>query len=476
MKQELEELKKQKEKIKNKYNNEIKELIIKYEEIKESTLKEIQKYNNIDKEKEKLENLITMNEIIKNCQKKFEDNYYINNDFIKIINSFKNSENIKIKNLFNSEKFIPSITPILNENNINININDNYDKEKFNNDNNYNYKTEQYLSRKLKRGKDSYEPGEIPSDDEENFFNNINLNKNKENENNINNNFDIINIESAQNSSIDEDDTKSLKSNDFIFEENELDENRNNKECNLINDAYCAVKYGNSFIVFNSINEKSYIIYSNKKRTIITYNLPNKYIERKIPTAHSTYISHFNYCFNANLKKELIMSVSFKDSNLKIWYFLNWQCLFNIKNLYKGFLYSACFLNKPNNYYIAISSYSEIKEPIRIYDYGKKLFKTLLNSEQKTTSLLTYYNKKDVFIIANCEEQIIAYDYYKNKIFGNYNDNNCKIILFQIYKNYGDENIFSLCEDNYIRIWKFYSAELLKKIELNNINVRTFCL
>ena len=109
MKQELEELKKQKEKIKNKYNNEIKELIIKYEEIKESTLKEIQKYNNIDKEKEKLENLITMNEIIKNCQKKFEDNYYINNDFIKIINSFKNSENIKIKNLFNSEKFIPSI-------------------------------------------------------------------------------------------------------------------------------------------------------------------------------------------------------------------------------------------------------------------------------------------------------------------------------------------------------------------------------
>ena len=125
MKQELEELKKQKEKIKNKYNNEIKELIIKYEEIKESTLKEIQKYNNIDKEKEKLENLITMNEIIKNCQKKFEDNYYINNDFIKIINSFKNSENIKIKNLFNSEKFIPSITPILNENNINININDN---------------------------------------------------------------------------------------------------------------------------------------------------------------------------------------------------------------------------------------------------------------------------------------------------------------------------------------------------------------
>ena len=66
-----------------------------------------------------------MNEIIKNCQKKFEDNYYINNDFIKIINSFKNSENIKIKNLFNSEKFIPSITPILNENNINININDN---------------------------------------------------------------------------------------------------------------------------------------------------------------------------------------------------------------------------------------------------------------------------------------------------------------------------------------------------------------
>ena len=168
------------------------------------------------------------------------------------------------------------------------------------------------------------------------------------------------------------------------------------------------------------------------------------------------------------------MSVSFEDSNLKIWYFNNWQCLFNIKNIYKGYLYSACFLNKPNKYYIVTSSYNDLGEPIYVFNYDKTKKKILKDSEHKTTLIQPYFNQKKTYIIACHEDIIISYDYNNNELFRKYSDNECKILEFQIYKNMGNENIFCLCKDQIIRIWNFNSSELIKLIKFDNIKIKLF--
>ena len=134
-------------------------------------------------------------------------------------------------------------------------------------------------------------------------------------------------------------------------------ENSNNPSNMEILDNISTNAYGcsldNIFITFKSKSDILYLIYSTLKKSIIAYNLNTMENITEIKTAHKDYIDNFRQIYDIINKKDIILSLSSGDNNIKIWDIKNWDCLYNINNLYRvGILLSACFLVNENVNYI----------------------------------------------------------------------------------------------------------------------------
>ena len=163
------------------------------------------------------------------------------------------------------------------------------------------------------------------------------------------------------------------------YHENNNKNNPNNIKLfsNIINDSVSTVSLSNSFIVFKAINNILYLIYGNKNKSIICYNLNEKRKIQELKNYHNEIISFFQHYLDEINKRDLLMSASHKDNNIRIFNLNNWQCILNLSNINKeGNLFSACFLNKDNNIYIITSnsntSKNGISEHIKIYDFHVK--------------------------------------------------------------------------------------------------------
>ena len=441
---------------------------------KESFLKN-KNYLDIRKLKDEIKGkrtLISINSILKKTQEKFEDNYYINENINKAIECFKNSENREIRNISihnieiqNKNSLINKKDKIIDDNN------DNNNKNKI--INNIDISDNIFLSKKIKNESDYFE--------ENKNLKNINDKYDKrykyENENYDNNSNNII-----INSNINLSEEGEIQSEQEIFYKRTENKNLRPDKLNynlsfncydIISDSYCPIIIDNSFAVFESKNNKQYLIYATKDKCIITYNLSYKGIERKIPSNHNEYITNLLYCFNYKMNKEIIMSVSYKDTNLKIWNFEDWQCLIDIKNIYsKGFLYAACFLNKQNYNYFITTNWVEDKfaDSIKVYDYDKNIVKRINDSSYNSFMIKTLYFKEDVYIITSNDDNIKSYNYHKNILYRKYKDSNtfCKILSFLIFQSYKRTKVYASCHDKAIRIWDFNSSKLVYKINNNN--------
>ena len=92
-----------------------------------------------------------------------------------------------------------------------------------------------------------------------------------------------------------------------------------------------------------------YLIYSNKKKVIICYDLNEQKKIKELKFNHNEYITNFRHCLVEINKRDLIMSVSMIDNNIRIWNFNNWECIQNLTNINNvGWLLSACFLKENN--------------------------------------------------------------------------------------------------------------------------------
>ena len=128
-------------------------------------------------------------------------------------------------------------------------------------------------------------------------------------------------------------------------------------------DAYGS-SYDNNFLLFKSSQKLYYLIYSTLKKSIISYNLNNvKKIQKiaEIKNAHDDYIDNLRYSYDSKNKRDLILSLSSGNNNIKIWNIKNWEYIFNINDIYKvGSILSACFLldkNMDYNYIITCNFY-----------------------------------------------------------------------------------------------------------------------
>ena len=414
--------------------------------------------NNLTKKLNNLIDLIKINEILKKTQENNENNFYINENINKVIESFKNCEineirKISLQNiqLQKNETFRPIEQAYVPQNNNNF-----YLSKKIKNEN----------EKQPKMGRYKNMTSKINYLNSNNFNNYNNFNMNLIEDGEIVNKGDNYNIK------------KKYEKPNYDYRNNDLKID----SYDIISDSYCPIEIDNSFIVFesdNNNNKNIFIAYGTKNKSIICYNLLSKKLETEIPKAHDEYISSLYYCYNYIIHKELIMSISYKDRNLKIWDLNNWQCFIDIKNVYtNGYIYSACFLNKQNNYYFITTNWEQTKfaDSIRVYDYNKNVFKNINNSEYNVVLIKVLYNNDKTYLITSNEDNIKSYDYNKNEKFRQYQDNYsyCKILGFIIFIS--TKKILGSCHDKMIRVWDFFSGKMLYKMNIESNELKGICL
>ena len=240
----------------------------------------------------------------------------------------------------------------------------------------------------------------------------------------------------------------------------------------------------NTFTVFKSINDIFYLIYFYKFKNIIFYNIIQKKATNQIKKAHKKFIINIKHYLDKINKRDLLISISSADHNIKIWNIYNLECLLNLKDIYKnGGLYSACLLNDNNKYYI-ISCNNQFPlnaEQIKIYDLNGNKIKEINDSNYNAFSIDSYYDNKlsKIYIITANIDCVISYDYNNNLIYHKYIDNSGKEYYHLSIVIYNKGEIIKLiesCQDGKLRLWNFHSGELLNKIKVSDYHLYGICL
>ena len=277
------------------------------------------------------------------------------------------------------------------------------------------------------------------------------------------------------------------ENNKNINEINELKSNINNEIndikllSDIADDSYAYIDLDNTFSAFKSIDNILYLIYADREKSIISYDLIKHQKISKIYSNHSEYITNFVHFLDKINNRDLIMSISSKNNNIKIWNIKNWECILNMCDVYKkGWLFSACFISEKNNNYIITSNCNgTISESIRVYDFKGKKIKEIKNSKDETLFITTFYDKdfsRNYILTGNCN-YVKSYDYDKNELYHIYSDNkNGNHYSIVIKEDRKIKLLIESCLDGYIRIWDFHSTSYLNKIKISNECLTSLCL
>ena len=209
---------------------------------------------------------------------------------------------------------------------------------------------------------------------------------------------------------------------------------------------------------------------------MISYDLNNQRKINEIKNIHDEFITNFRHYLDEINKRDLVMSISRNDNNIKIWNINNFECLLNLKNVNQnGYIYSACFLKDNLQNYILTSNRNMNGESseIKLFDFKGKKIDEIKDSKDQTFFIDTFYDNilNKNFIITGNFGYIKSFDYTKNELYHKYDDNKCdnndRFHCSIIIKN--NERKVKLIEssgDGFIRIWNFHSGLLLNKIQV----------
>ena len=230
--------------------------------------------------------------------------------------------------------------------------------------------------------------------------------------------------------------------------------------------------FDNTFIVFNSINNIIYLIYASVEKSIISYDLKNYQKISEIKSAHDKYITNFRHICDKKNKRDIIMSVSALDNNLKIWNIYNWDCILELKNVNRtGVLYSSSFLYENDNIYIITSNSNLLKrkEPIKIFNMNKeKLYEIKL--DYSINFIDCYYENilNQIYIIICTEKNVVSYDYKNKKIHNKYGKEKGSYYSIIVHKSNNNIELIASNFNGIIEIYDFNSGIELTEIKINN--------
>ena len=261
---------------------------------------------------------------------------------------------------------------------------------------------------------------------------------------------------------------------------------RNFEPMTIIYDSYQDLAIDNTYSVFKSKNNIIYLIYSTKNKSIISYNLIIFKKLNEIKNAHSEYITNFRHMYDEQNKRDLLLSISANDNNLKVWNIYNFEILLNLKNVNNyGKLYSACFLNNNNQIFIITMTYEDSmineNKPIKIFDLkGKKLDEICESKEGVFIDSFNDNKNKKNYIITGNERCSKSYDFNNKKLYYIYAEGKCSLFKCYHYKVIiNDEGeitkLIDYCYYDCLRIFNFNSGELLQKYNIS-CDIYGFCL
>ena len=251
------------------------------------------------------------------------------------------------------------------------------------------------------------------------------------------------------------------------------------------NESFSYFLLDNIFCVFKSnYNDILYLIYTTKDKnnSIVVFNILNNQKINTIKNAHDKSISNFRYYLYKEFKRELLLTISAQNNNIKIWNINNWECLVNIININEnGLMYSATILNDNSEILIITSNYNiDGSEPIKVLDFNGNTIKINNSSNDETYIIDTYhdYELNKNFIITGNRSDIKSYDYNQNKIYKKYCDEVNRAHMSIIINNNKKENLelIDSSEDGNIIIWDFHNGNLLKKINITKNMLYGICL
>ena len=257
---------------------------------------------------------------------------------------------------------------------------------------------------------------------------------------------------------------------------------KSNEIKELINDQEYETPYlYNLYIVYTSIDNIDYLVYA-KKTDIIFFNLNLNTKQITVKKAHNLQIYSFNHYGDTKNKRDLIISLSCFDTNIKLWNGNTFDCIYNFTNIFQnGHLYSACFLENKDKIYILASNfrlrYLE-SSGIKVYDINGK-FLNIINSSSghsmAVSAINTFFDDElnKNFIITGNIGFCKSFDFEKNEEYKKYQDSDgtgmgvvCCFNIF-IYRREGEVRLMDTNTLGNIRIWDFHSSELLNKIKTN---------
>ena len=244
----------------------------------------------------------------------------------------------------------------------------------------------------------------------------------------------------------------------------------------LTKDSYTE-DFHNTFIVFNSINDILYLVYSNIKNHIICVNLENN--EKICEIKNNSLVSNFNHHLDEKNKRDLLMLVSSEKKEFKIWDMKNIECIFKLN--IKGLSCKGSFLNYDNNLYLVAntSNFDNNSGEINIYDFHSNKIKKINDFNEPCHKIFVFYDKKKSknYIISTHFKYIKSYDYEENKLYLKYEDGGISHFSSEIYEDNEDiVKIIDSCWSGDIKIWNFHTGELLNKIEIKYGSIRDICL
>ena len=227
-------------------------------------------------------------------------------------------------------------------------------------------------------------------------------------------------------------------------------------------------------------NELPYLVFSTKKKSIISFNLNDFSINTEIKMAHENYITNLRHYYKNN-NIIYILSISGNINDIKIWNFQDWECIFNLRKTdVIGNTFSSCYINKDDKDYILTSS-SNDSQFIELYDFNSNKILSLNDSQDKVLFLDYFYDKEKYkyYIIAGCHNSSKSFDLEENKLYHKYYEKEIFTDWHASLKINFSENIVKLIDscwkDDFLRIWDFHKGILLSKFQIGGISIKCIC-
>ena len=153
----------------------------------------------------------------------------------------------------------------------------------------------------------------------------------------------------------------------------------------------------NTFAVFKTLDNLVYLVFADNQKNIIIYNLIDINNMAIIKKAHKGLITNFRYFSDKNNKRDLLMSISADNKELKIWNINTIECLLALDRIFPmGQVYSACLLEDNNQIFVVACHNLNFGTPeaIKVYDLGGKKIKELDDLRCSTNYVDCFYDKK----------------------------------------------------------------------------------